>query len=250
MTLGISPFRARAPWWGGDLQTVRNLMLPQPPGLAGERLWLDTDDGSGDRLTALWHRPDAERADAPAVMLIHGLSGSEDSPYMAISARYFLRRGHQVLRFNMRGAGPSRRHCRWQYHAGRSEDLRAAIAALPERLTANGIVIIGFSLGGNMALKYAAEFGAGQAIAALVSVSAPIDLAATSRNMLRHRNLLYNRHLLRGFQAEVLAEGSQFSEDEREAVLKSRNFVELDDCFVAPRNGFADAWDYYAKAMS
>lgn len=246
------PFRARAPWWGADLQTVRNSILPGPPAPAGERLWFDTDDGSGDRLTALWHRPEPARAAAEAatVVLIHGLSGSEDSPYMQLSAHYFVDRGHQVLRLNMRGAGPSRLHCRWQYHAGRSEDLRAFVNGLPDELTANGVAIVGFSLGGNVALKYAAEFGPEQPIARVVSISAPIDLAATSRNMLRWRNKLYNRHLLRDFQKEVLSEGSQFTEDERRAVQKSRNFVELDDWFVAPRNGFADAWDYYDKAMS
>ena len=150
----------------------------------------------------------------------------------------------------MRGAGPSRLHCRWQYHAGRTEDFRAVVDGLPAELTRNGIVIIGFSLGANVALKYAAEFAPGQPIAKVVSISAPIDLAATSRNMLRLRNRLYNQHLLRDFQNEVLSEGSQFTEDERRAVRKSRNFVELDDWFVAPRNGFADAWDYYDKAMS
>lgn len=246
------PFRALAPWWGGDLQTIRNSLRAGPPALAGERLWFDTDDGSGDRLTALWHRPEAAcaAAGAPAIILIHGLSGSEDSSYLPVAAHYFRDRGHQVLRLNLRGAGPSRLHCRWQYHAGRSEDLRAVINGLPAELTVNGVVIIGFSLGGNMALKYAAEFAPEQPIAAVVSISAPIDLAATSRNMLRWRNILYNQNLLRAFQSEVLAEGSQFTEDERRAVLKSRNFVELDDWFVAPRNGFADAWDYYQKAMA
>jgi predicted alpha/beta-fold hydrolase len=246
------PFRARPPWWGADLQTVRNAIAGEPQPLHGERLWFDTDDGSGDRLAALWHRPDQAGAQmaAPAIFLIHGLSGSEDSRYMPVAADYFLARGHQVVRFNMRGAGPSRPHCRWQYHAGRSEDIRAAIAGLPDQLTRNGIVIVGFSLGGNVALKFAGELAGEQPVAAIVSISAPIDLAATSRNMLRWRNRLYNRHLLRDFQREVLADGSQYSERERQAVLKARNFVELDDWFVAPRNGFADAWDYYDKAMS
>ena len=66
---------------------------------------------------------------APLVVLIHGLSGCEASPYMQLSAHFWSTREHPVLRLNLRGAGPSREHCRYQYHAGRSLDLRNALGA-------------------------------------------------------------------------------------------------------------------------
>ena len=101
-------FRPRAPWWGSDLQTVRNVLRPPAPlETPAERISLRLSDGSGDVLTGLLQRPHTERGQALAV-LIHGLSGSEESAYMHSSAGALLRRGHPVLRLNLRGAGPSR----------------------------------------------------------------------------------------------------------------------------------------------
>ena len=114
-------------------------------------------DGSGDRLWALYNK--GKDAAKPLVILIHGLAGCEDSPYIIASARYFLQQGYGVLRLNLRGAGPSRPTCTLQSHAGRSQDLRDAILALPPAGLAQGAVVVAFSLAGNMSLKFAAEFG-------------------------------------------------------------------------------------------
>jgi predicted alpha/beta-fold hydrolase len=248
--LGIQPFRPRWPWLGADLQTVRNAMVRQPAAPPGERLLLATSDGSGDRLAAVWSAPARAAPDQPTILLQHGLAGAEDSPYMIHSADWFLARGHHVVRLNLRGAGPSRRTCRLHYHAGRSEDLRDAINGLPDELKRPGVAVAGFSLGGNIALKFAAEYAAGLPVAAVMSVSAPIDLAATSRNMLRRRNALYNRHLLAAFREESTAPGAMIDDEQRAIFARACNFLEVDGWFVAPRNGFADAWDYYAQCNS
>ncbi|MDP6567783.1 MAG: alpha/beta fold hydrolase [Alphaproteobacteria bacterium] len=242
------PFRPRPPWWGGDLQTLRNSLAPAPPPLPGETLLLAMADGSGDRLCAL-HHP-GRQPDGPLIVLIHGLSGSQDSTYMQLSARYFHHHGFPVLRLNTRGAGPSRPTCRLQSHAGRSQDLADALATLPAELTAHGVVVVGFSLGGNLALKFAAEHGARPPLRAVVTVSAPLDLAATSRNMLRPRNYLYNQKLLRDYKRESLGHGAEVNAEERRAVLAARNFVDIDNDFVAPRNGFRDAHDYWLQCQA
>lgn len=238
-------FRPRAPWWGGDLQTLRNTLRPPRAPLAdeGERLLLPMDDGSGDRLAARLHRvPDARR---PLAVLIHGLSGSEESAYLTTSAAALLRRGHPVLRLNLRGAGASRPHCRWQYHAGRSTDLRDALRALEPALLGGGVCLVGYSLGGNMLLKFLAEYGAGLPIVAAVAVSAPIDLAAASRRILMRRNRVYHRHLLHYMKLEALA-APELSPDDAARIRAAASIWEFDDHFVAPRNGWSGAAEYYA----
>ncbi len=246
----FAEFQPRAPWWGADLQTLRNVMARKPAPLPGERLHLAMADGSGDRLAATPHRPEMALPDAPLVVLMHGLSGTEDSSYMIHTARQLRRDGINVLRVSLRGAGPSRQSCQQQYHAGRSADLRDLVLALPVEFQRLGIVMVGFSLSGNMSLKFAAEFASDLPVRGVVAISAPIDLALTSANMLRPRNWIYNQKLLWDYKRQCTDAGAAVGEAEREAIFNSRNFVDFDNWFVAPRNGFADAEDYWRQSMA
>lgn len=252
------------------MQTLRDWLVRAAPDLSpwpGQRLELPMRDGSGDRLLAMLHRPAAGpgaaggadsgvRADRPLVLLIHGLTGCEDSAYIRAGARHWLGRGHPVLRLNLRGAGPSRPTCLLHYHAGRSDDLRdalAALAALPAlagALSAGGLIAVGYSLGGNMLLKYLGEEGAAAPFMAAASVSAPIDLAATTRRIQAPRNALYHRYILSRMKAEALAPVSALDGGMREAVRAARSIYAYDDAVVAPLNGFAGADDYYRKCMA
>lgn len=163
---------------------------------------------------------------------------------MTVSAAHLLDGGWPVLLLNLRGAGPSRPDCRAQYHAGRSEDFREVVRHLRAALVENGLVAAGFSLGGNMLLKYAAEHGG---LRGVTSVSAPIDLAAASRRFLDARNRGYHAYLLQGMKREALAEGAEVSDEEQLSIPRIRTILEFDERVVAPRNGFAGAEDYYAK---
>lgn len=247
----LPPFRERLPWRGGDLQTVRNLVTgnrgagPLPP---GEAVFLAMADG--DRLAGTLHRPPGA-AVRPLAILVHGLAGSEDSQYLVATAAHLLAAGHPVLRLNLRGAGRSRETCRDGYHAGRSADFAAVLAGLPPDLAGRGVVAVGYSLGGNMLLKHLGETGATAGLAAAVSVSAPIDLAAASRRFRAPRNLAYQRWLLGHMKAEALAPGGVvLDEGERRAVREARSVYEFDDRYVAPRHGFAGADDYYARCSA
>jgi predicted alpha/beta-fold hydrolase len=152
-----------------------------------------------------------------------------------------------VLRLNLRAAGPSRAVCGDIYYAGRSQDFRALLKQLPEELTTRGLVAVGFSLGGNMLLKYLGEEGAAAPLLAAASVCAPIDLSATCRHMLRPRNRIYHSYIIATMKREATGEGARLTEAERTAILGSRNVWEYDDRFIAPRHGFAGAEDYYEK---
>ncbi len=243
-------FRARPPWWGGDLQTLRNFALRVRVDLARwphEPLLFPMPDGSGDRLLGFVHR--LANPTRPTVLLVHGLAGSSESSYMRATAAHLLGLGHQVLRLNLRGAGASRDLCRLQYHAGRTEDLASVIAQLPADLLRDGIGLVGYSLGGNAVLKLMGE-GRDLPIRAAASVSAPIDLSAAAHRFLAPRNLLYHRWMLARMKREALAGGASIADDEREAVLSARSVIQFDDRFVAPRNGFASADDYYARCSA
>ena len=246
-------FLARPPWWGGDLQTIRNYL--RKPAIAldpypAERLEFPMLDGSDDVLVATLNRPRSADGSRPLVVLIHGLTGCEASTYMQASARHLLERGHAVLRLNLRGAGPSRPRCRLQYHAGRTEDLRTVIGRMDGRLAANGVVIVGFSLGGNMLLKFLGEQGRRAPLLGAVSVSAPIDLKATQLRLMQRRNRRYHDHLLARMKEEIAAPDSVLTELERAALDTISSVYAFDDRIVAPRNSFASADDYYARCSA
>src|SRR5215469_5159234 len=245
---GLPPFRPRLPWWGPDLQTIRSVVVKSRAlvGHAGERLYFPLADGSGDRLAAMLNRAEPGTK-SPLVVLVHGLTGLEDSFYMRESAAHFLTHGFSVLRLNLRGAGRSRPHCRTQYHAGSSDDLAQVFDALPAELTAQGVVAVGYSLGANLLLKYLGERGRAAVIDAAAVVSAPLDLTGTSRRLDRWRNAPYQRYLLRYMKAEAIAPGAELSATERRAVLDVRSVWEFDHVYSAPRAGYDGADDYYAQ---
>ena len=244
----IRPFRPRFPWIGADLQTLRNTLrpaAPEPPGDA--RLLLSLRDG--DRLAARLDRPRV-RVHGPLIVLIHGLTGSEASATVRTTARVLLHCGWNVLRLNLCGSTPSRPTAAGFYHAGKTQDLADALRGLPEDLTQDGIMLVGHSLGGNLALKFMGESGAHSPVRAAVAVSAPLDLAATCHQMLRPRNLIYQRHMLAAMKLEALAPGAALDDAEREAIVSARSIYDFDDRFIAPRFGFRDAGDYYAENSS
>lgn len=244
------PFQPRFPWISADLQTLRNNILMQRADLSQwpeRRIWIDLNDGTGDELAAMIHTNPSHET-KPLCVLIHGLTGCEDSYYLRRTACHFLGLGYPVLRLNLRGAGASRERCRGNYNAGRSADLAAALTALkiakPE-LVENGLLLIGYSLGGNMLLKFLAEYGTDFPIRAAATVSAPIDLRATNTRFMRPRNRLYQWHMLRNLKQDVLTPPSDVTPEERELIQRTRSVYEFDEAFVAPRNGFASAYEYY-----
>lgn len=249
------PFVARAPWWGGDLQTLRNFLLRRPPDLAawpGLRLELPVRDGGADRLVATLHQP-TEEAGRPLALLVHGLTGCQDSAYLRASARHLLGLGYPVVRLNLRGAGPSRPLCRRGYHAGSSRDLADALHALREldaRLIDRGLVLVGYSLGGNILLRFLAEAGRELPLRAAATVSAPIDLRAAALRLQARRNRPYQGYLLRRMRAEAAGGPEPPSAAERSLLRRIRTVYEFDERFIAPRNGFAGAEDYYRRCSA
>lgn len=202
-------------------------------------------DRSGDILVGMLDRPVAPNTDRPLAILIHGMTGSETSSYVLNASRHLLDRGYPVLRLNLRGCGASRPHCREHYHIGRTADFRRVLAQLPDDVTANGVVAVGYSMGGAMLLKYLGEEGAFSPLRAAATICAPLDLAFTADHMLRRRNWLYHNYILTDLKKETLGPGGELSDEERAVVRSARSVREYDERFISPRYGFRGADDYY-----
>jgi uncharacterized protein len=247
-----APFVPRAPWLSADLQTLRNFMRRPRYDLSAatdQRMVFPMRDGTGDRLLADHHLP-LERPQKPLVVLIHGLTGCAESSYILATTAHLLQLGYPILRLNLRGAGQSRKYCRDQYHAGRTEDLRTVLSLIPAEHTANGIFAVGFSLGGNMLLKYLAEEGKNGPITAAASVSAPISLKIAALALMKRRNMFYQRWLMARMREEATTPLSTLTEQERREINRADTIYQWDDRFVAPRHGFAGADDYYSRCSA
>lgn len=249
---GFPEFKAGIPWWGGHLQTLAGAFPTVRPGdldpYPSERLTALVPDGTGDRLVATLHRPVFPNTRRCMILLIHGVSGSEDSSYILRSAAYFLSIGYPVLRANLRGAGPSRPLCKLQYNAGTTDDLLHLVSMVPADLRANGIAAMGYSLGANVLMKFLGERGSSSPIKAAVAVSSPLDLAAVSRRFMQWDDALFQFAILSQLKRESIKPAAELSEAERNAVLAARTIWDFDQTFTAPRNGFSSAEDYYTRS--
>ena len=246
-------FRPRAPWLNGDLQTIRNFLVVEglgrglkPP--SSRRVELPLNDGTGDTLLADLAENTAGRG---LVVLVHGLSGCAASAYMKSSSAAFHAAGYSTLRLNLRGAGPSAGLCGDCYHSGRTEDLANALRALEaaeQGVFRHGLYCVGFSLGGNMLLKFLADYNGAFPVTAAATVCAPIDLAQASRWFDRRRNRIYQRRLLDWMRRDTLR--LPLTAELHDAVVAADTVYQFDEVFTAPRFGFRDAVNYYDKCSA
>ncbi len=243
-------FRPRWPWVQADLQTLRNFLPGVRAGIApesGAREEIRLRDGSGDRLAVRFH---AGGRPSPAVVLLPGLTGCEASPAVLQAAEFWLKRGHPALRVNLRGSPPVTGIARSFHHMGRVADLADVCTALldlrPE-LAEDGLVIMGFSLGGALALRLGASDILPDAVRAIVTVSAPLEFEATARRMSRTRNRLYERWLLSRLMAQTEFVWRRESAAVQAALRRSRHIRDFDEALTSRVAGYRDAAEYYAN---
>ncbi len=133
---GYPEFKPKVPWLGADLQTLKAFLTPQPAishFKSSSQLDFLMNDGSGDKLSGIINICDKENTQLPLIVLIHGLTGCDESSYMCRTANYFLQFGYSVLRLNLRGAKPGQDLCREHYHAGRGADLNVVLNYINEK---------------------------------------------------------------------------------------------------------------------
>lgn len=193
---------------------------------------------------AIEHQPLGEPSGQ--IVFLHGLEGSADAGYIASFAQAALLRGFGVHRMNLRTCGGTEELCETMYHSGLTSDTRFVLERLQQR-AAGPRFLVGFSLGGNVALKLAGELGHTDLLAGVCAVSTPIDLAACVRAMGKPSNRLYERRFLDRLCSRVRRKSqlapSLYSQRGLEEV---RTIWEFDDRFTAPLFGFGTAANYYA----
>jgi len=250
----LSPFTPSRWWPGGWLQTISlKAMRPELdvdawPGSESIKI---TDDGNPpDTLTGYFLPPNSASAGKPIVIVFHGMGGHARSRYTRSLAVKLLAEDYPVVLWNNRGAGSSRDTCTRFHHPGKTDDIQRLVTFLRDEKpewSEHGLHMAAFSLGGNPMLKYLAEQGERCPITAAVSVSAPLDMEITSRNLRQGVNRLFDKYLLKRQCDELLRPNAKLSDAERAAINSARSVWELDDQFTAKRFDLEGAAAYYRK---
>jgi predicted alpha/beta-fold hydrolase len=245
MPLIPSTFRPPALLSGGHVQTILAALLPRNIPLTYERVRWDLPDG--DFLDLDWLRRGADRV----AILSHALEGSSANGCIRGMAAELARAGWDILAWNFRGCGGKPNRLPRFYHSGDTGDLAAVIEHAAS--TYSRIALVGFSLGGNVTLKYLGQGGAHRSIVAAAAISVPVDIAA-SRRVLDERpwnRLIYTRRLVRKVRAKVRDKARQFpAHFDIAGIGLIRTFEQFDARYTAPLHGFRDAADYWASASS
>lgn len=238
------------------LQTLWGPLLRQTVHLQRrrERLWL----ADGDFLDLDWHGPQA--ANVPLVVVLHGLTGSSNSPYVAGLQRALAEQGWGSVAVNWRGCSGEPNRLARSYHSGASEDLVEVIAHARRERPDAPLYAVGYSLGGNILLKYLGESGAGNPLRAAVAVSVPFRLDQCADRIGQGFSKVYQAHFMRAMLAYVSDKQERFQLDghaeglarlaELGSLKNMRTFWDFDGRVTAPLNGFVNAQDYYRRSSS
>jgi len=236
----------RPPWYfgNGHLQTILPVVFDRSadPGFLRERLELE----DGDFLDLDWLCGGGSKL----VILSHGLEGHSRDGYMRSASKAFREAGWDVLAWSFRGcSGEMNRLARF-YHSGETGDLGKVI----ERAFCgySRIGLVGFSLGGNLILKYLGERPPHPAVIGAVAISAPVDLASSALALDRNPgNRIYLRRLIDSLIRKVEEKARVFPEIiDVCGVEKIHGFADFDDRYSSRLHGFADAEDYWARCSS
>ena len=249
----LTPFLPRRGLANAHLQTIIGNFLPRRPVQLDEVAEIvEVDPADGSRILCYCHwQPEPVRAARLTAVLVHGLEGSSDSRYIrGIAARAFAA-GFNVVRMNMRNCGSTDHLTPTLYHSGRSADVAAVIDHFTRRHVLQRVVLVGYSMGGNLVLKLAGEWGARPPLVSVAAVCPAMDLALSADALHNPSNRLYERHFLRGLMRRFRRKARLFPAIYSTAGIGPvRSIREFDQKIVAPHCGFRDADDYYYRAAA
>lgn len=184
------------------------------------------------------------------VVISHGLEGSSSRPYVKGMAGAFFQNGYDVLAWNFRGCSEEiNRQLRF-YHSGATDDLELVIRHAASRY--KKISLIGFSLGGNLTLKYLGEqqHRSYDKIRSATVFSVPMDLHSTCIRISMPANRVYALRFLKSLKKKVRLKAKDYAELETSQLSRINSLIEFDDVYTAPLHGFSDAIDYYTRCSS
>jgi hypothetical protein len=237
-------------WWAPNrhVQTLWGKLIRRPARVETRReVWETPDD---DVL-------ELRRLDAPAgrprLILLHGLEGTVRSHYLGGMFAEAQRRGWGADLLLFRSCGEEPNRTRRFYHSGETTDISFVVDGIVREHAASPIAIVGFSLGGNVLLKWLGERGATlpPAIRAASAMSVPFDLSRSAAAIDRGFARLYQAHFLRSLRRKALAKMQRFPDlVDRARLATARTIRDYDDCVTAPVHGFDGAEDYYSLSSA
>jgi predicted alpha/beta-fold hydrolase len=241
-------------WWvpGAHLQTLWGKLVRRPPNVATRVERWTTPDGDELEIRRV-DAPAGSGPDVPRLLVLHGLEGTIRSHYLRGLLDRARRRGWAADVLIFRGCnGEIPRAARF-YHSGETGDLDFVVRRLIRDHPAQPFVLAGFSLGGNVLLKWLGEQGAGlpPQVKAAAAVSVPYDLERGSRHIERGFSRLYTRHFLATLRRKAFRKLAQHPGLFDGARLNdARSLYDFDETVTAPVHGFRGASDYYSRSSS
>jgi len=215
-----------------------------------EQRLFDVEPGVRILAYCRWH---SDRAKHATVVVWHGIEGSTSSNYMLAMAEKGFHAGFNVIRVNLRNCGGTEHLTSTIYHGGLSADLAAVVRELLEKDQISRMFLVGFSLGGNLVLKLAGEYGNDppSAILGVCAVSPSIDLSASADMILKRSNWIYHRNFVGRLKQRIRINAKLYPEQyDISALNQARTLREFDDRYTSRAHGFADAADYYHRSSS
>jgi predicted alpha/beta-fold hydrolase len=245
----VPPARLRNP----HAQTLAGALIRRRFNLVTERVearYFDTAPGVGVLAHCSWQK---ERNRRPTLVILHGMEGSTESRYMLGTSDKALAAGFNVLRVNTRNCGGTEHLTSTLYHAGLTEDLRHILSELAERDGLKELYAGGFSLGGNVVLKLAGEYGSGtpQQLKGVIAISPSIDLNASADAIELRSNIIYNMRFIWSLKTRLRRKALLFPERYDASRLRGVwSIRKFDDVYTAPHSGFGNVATYYERASS
>lgn len=241
----------RPPGWlrNRHLQTILPSLPwskgPLPP-LSRETLKLP----DGDITVVDWLAP-MSLGDTPLLVILHGLEGSAQSTYARALLRAAERHGWQAAVLHFRDCGDYRNLLPRRYHAGETNDLRYFLNKIRTEGQDGPIMAAGYSLGGNVLLKYLGEDGAATPVHAAAAVCVPLNLHVCADALTRGFSKTYQRYLLKRMKAAVIRKFNPHTAAfDWNRAMRASTFAEFDDAVTAPLHGFADKDEYYDRCSA
>ncbi len=260
------PFRSHPLIRGGHLQTLAAIRPLTIPDLPTQQHVVSV--GDGDALVLHDDQPNGWQPGDPSILVVHGLSGCHGSRYMIRLAKMFFSHGVRVFRADMRGCGAAFDLSTGLPHAGRSDDVLAALTEI-DRITRGDraaktdeklgqLNVAAISLGGALTLRMVGRIGAGidvpswiQRIGRIAVVAPPIDLVHCAKNMNRRIMRPYNRYFIDRLIKRVPSRALERQDFRAIDLTKPpKTLWAFDDLVTAPLSGFRDAQQYYAESSA
>ncbi len=233
------------------LQTLLPVFIRNNLLLSGIEQRLELDDG--DFLDLFWTgKPFANQ---PVVIVFHGLEGSIESPYAKGILTAIKKQGWIGVLMHFRGCSASPNRLPRSYHSGETSDAKFLLNWLNTHLPDSPLAAVGFSLGGNMLLKLQGELAAASPLKAVVSVSAPLVLAACAEKLNAGFSRIYQRYLISHLKRKLHIKARQHNYADlinlqTEQINQLNSFWKFDDQVTAPLHDFAGVDDYYKQSSA